>query len=296
LTNNCVYVSPEFASVWRTMGGREVFLTQETDDGFLAGMAGIIFGSRLMPRFQSMPDGLPGGVFSSLECTPEQRDDFFRSFVSWMRSSRMIRADINNPPDIFNMVPFGRQETMSHIIDLKGETYSPPRREVRKQIRAARRREARVTMMNDEKYLKRFYELVIATEKRHDQAPRYTPEFFAELLKVSINDKRIRWFIALVDEKIIGYHICFVAKTELMTWQYYSDKKFTRLKPGYLLLDNIINYALDNNLKTINMGYSPPGADSLVNFKERWGGREQKISYYTYFNPMGKLIYKWRSK
>jgi len=296
LTGNCVYASPAFAATWRTMGGREIFAVDETDGIMSAGMAGIIFGGRVLPRLQSMPDGLPGGVYFAPEYGPDDKRTFMKSIMSWIRSKRIIRADINKPLDAPDMNPFRHHRADTHIINLRGETYSPPRKEVRKQVRAAKRREARVTTMNDEKYLARFYDLVVATEQRHDQKPRYTPEFFAELLKVSLNDDRIEWFIALVDEKIIGYHICFVHKTGLMTWQYYSDKHFTRLKPGYLLLDYIINYALERNIKTIDMGYSPPDADSLIEYKERWGGRKESFSYYTYFSLAGKILYRWRSR
>ncbi|MEW5924060.1 MAG: GNAT family N-acetyltransferase [Candidatus Zixiibacteriota bacterium] len=296
LTGNCIYVSPEFASVWRTAGGREIFLVLESDGVMQAGIAGVIFGKKFLRRCQSMPDGLPGGVFFSSECGEEQRLEFCRLFESWLKSNRFLRADINKPSFETGLNFFDRHEGETHIIDLSHETYVPPRREVRKQIRAAKRREARVTMLNDEKYLKRFYELVIETEHRHNQEPRYSPEFFSRLLKISMHDDRILWFIALVDEKIIGYHICFVDKTQLMTWQFYSDKHFTRLKPGYLLLDYIINYALEHNIKSVNMGSSPPDAESLVDFKERWGGRKKTFSYYTYFSTIGRLLYRWRSR
>jgi len=294
LTGHCVYAAPEFAAIWRAMGGVEVFLVHESDGRFEAGLSGVIFGGGRLRRFQSMPDGLPGGMYFPPDSNLDDRESFAESVMAWIRRNRIIRADINNPAEDFGVPKFTRHETTTHIIDLKGETFAPPRREVRKQIRAARRREARITTMNDDKYLDRFYDLVIATEERHHQKPRYSREFFAGLLEASLHDERIKWFIALVDEKIIGYHICFVGANELMTWQYYSDKKFTRLKPGYLLLDYIINYALENNIKTINMGYSPPDAASLVDFKERWGGRKQTCRYYTYFSPLGRLLYRWR--
>ncbi|PKK84131.1 MAG: hypothetical protein CVT49_04865 [candidate division Zixibacteria bacterium HGW-Zixibacteria-1] len=296
LTGNCVYVSPGFASTWRALGGREIFLIFEENAAMRAGIAGVIFGGRFLRRFQSMPDGLPGGMFFSEECAQKQKPDFYKLFTSWIKSNGIIRADINSPDDEAGFESFDRHEAETHVIDLRQETYAPPRREVRKQIRAAKRREARVTMLNDEKYLKRFYELVIETESRHNQKPRYTPEFFSRLLKISMHDERVLWFIALVDEKIIGYHICFVNKTQLMTWQFYSDKRFTRLKLGYLLLDYIINYALERNIKSINMGSSPPDADSLIEFKERWGGRKKTSLYYTYFSTIGRLIYRWRAR
>ena len=296
LTGNCIYVSPEFASVWRTTGGREIFLVQESDGAIQAGIAGVVFGKKFLRRYQSMPDGLPGGAFFSPKCNQEHKSEFLRLFEAWLKSNRFIRADINLPPDENRFGIFEKHQGETHIIDLSHETYAPPRREVRKQIRAAKRREARVTMLNDEKYLKRFYELVIETESRHNQEPRYSPEFLSELLKLSIHDDRILWFIALVDEKIIGYHICFTDKNQLMTWQFYSDKRFSRLKPGYLLLDYIINYALEHNIKSVNMGASPPDADSLVDFKERWGGRKKTFEYYTYISLFGRPLYRWRSR
>ena len=61
LVKNSLYSSPEFARIWRTMNGREMFFMEDNNGEPAAGMTGIMFGRSFLSRFQSMPDGLYGG-------------------------------------------------------------------------------------------------------------------------------------------------------------------------------------------------------------------------------------------
>jgi len=294
LTRDSVYSSPEFARLWRTMNGRERFYICEPVDKPPAGMAGIVFGRGFLKRFQSMPEGFEGGPFFEKGCDNNFREQFKTEIIRKLKSELIIKADIHNPQEIEFDDVFEKTEYKRHLIHLHQKPHLPPRREVVKQIRAARKREARVTLFNDKKYLDEIFRLVIKTERRHNKEPRYSKQFFSELLKLSMKDKRILWVLAMFDDKIIGYYICFIDQTRLFTWQFYSDKKYSRLKPGYLLLDYIINFAQDNNIKSIDLGWSPPNALSLINYKERWGGVAESCTGYTYYNRLGKIIYRWK--
>lgn len=294
LTNDSIYVSPEFASAWNTKGGREVFIVEESSNGFAAGLAGITFGRGLLKRFQSMPDGLDGGPYFSDSCSDTMKADFVQSFIDWLKSIYAIRADIHNPRCEIKSKCLARRETFTHVITLSDKSYQPPDAKIREHIRTGKRRGAVVGNMDSIEYLNDFYRLVVATEKRHGETPWYPKAFFEKFYEISRRDNRILWLTVQSDSRIIGSRICIIDDSQLLFWQFYSDKEYSDLKPGYLLMDHIINFAVEKGINRLNLGSSPPDAKSLIDYKQRWGGVRSIVPYYTYFSGFGKLIYKWK--
>jgi len=294
IIKNSLYSSPEFVRIWRTMSGRDVFFLEENNGGLMAGMAGVMFGRSFLSRFQSMPDGLNGGPYYAENYTSAEKGEFIRSVLGWLKSKRVLRADIHNPSVEIDNKNFHRRDMVTQIIHLGNASFTPPDSKIREHIRTGKRRGAIVAIFDKFDYLDVFFELVEKTGRRHNAEPRYPKIWFRELLKLSINDDRILWLSVFGENKMIGSRICFIDRSQLLTWQYYSDKEYGHLKPGYLLLDYIINYAVENKIKTINLGSSPPGAESLRDYKKRWGGREVTLDYYTHYSRLGKLLYRRR--
>jgi len=56
-------------------------------------------------------------------------------------------------------------------------------------------------------------------------------------------------------------------------------------------MDYIINQALERKILSVNMGWSPPDAEQLIAYKERWGARKREYHGYTYYNRLGKITY-----
>ncbi len=294
ITKNSLYSSPEFVRIWRTMSGRDVFFLEENGGKLLAGMTGVMFGRSFSGRFQSMPDGLNGGPYFTEDYTSAKKGQFIQSVFNWLKSKRVLRADIHNPSVEIDNINFQRRDMITQIIHLGNESFTPPDSKIREHIRTGRRRGAIVAVFDKFDYLDGFFELVEKTSRRHDARPRYPKIWFRELLKLSIIDDRILWWAVFGENKMIGSRICFIDRSQLLTWQYYSDKEYGHLKPGYLLLDYIINYAVERKIKTINLGASPPEAESLRDYKKRWGGQERTLNYYTHYSRLGKLLYRRR--
>lgn len=291
LTGNSFYSSPQFVRLWRTINGHEIFFLDTATKNPVAGMAGVIFGSRFLRRFQSMPDGLSGGPYYSADCDEEGKNRFMNDVVSWLKSNSFIRADIHNSNFGGSIEAFRRNETKTHIIGLNENQFKAPSGKIGEHIRTGKRRGATVAILRDEKHLNDFFELAVKTGQRHGSKPRYPKRFFAELLKLSADENRMLWLAVFAENKMIGSRICFIDHRRLLTWQYYSDKKYSSLKPGYLLLDYIIDYAIDRDIETIDLGGTPADAKSLIEYKERWGGRIEINSYCTYFSRLGRIIY-----
>ncbi len=294
LTKNSLYSSLEFARIWRTMNGREIFFLEDNGGKPTAGMAGIMFGWSLLSRFQSMPDGLYGGPYFADDYPAEKKDRFIQSVFEWLRTQRVLRADIHNPSIEIDNRYFRREDMVTQIISLCDKSFTPPDSKIRKHIRTGKRRGAVVSVFDNFDYLEDFFKLVKKTGRRHSEKPRFPKEWFGELLKLSIDDDRILWLAVFAENKMIGSRICFIDQSQLLTWQYYSDKEYGHFKPGYLLLDHIIGLALKRKIGKINLGWSPPDAESLKDFKKRWGGEEKILNCYTYFSRLGKLLYSRR--
>jgi hypothetical protein len=294
LTSGSFFSSPGFIRIWRTAGGRDVFFLRENQDRPEAGLAGVIFGRGFLARFQSAPDGLYGGPFFAAGCPDSTRRDFLRVVCDWMKDKRILRADIHNPQEPLNMEPMSRVDTFCHTVRLSEHYLDTIPRKVRKHIDIGKRRGGIIARMDDLKYLDAFYDLVVATEKRHRQKPRYTYELFKALFELSLADDRIIWPIMLAGDRIVASRIGFIERSQIFSWQYFSDREHNSLKPNYLLMDSVINCAAARGTKILNLGWSPPEAASLIEFKESWGGQLTPVPNYIYMSRLGKIIYKWR--
>jgi hypothetical protein len=296
LSKNSFFSSTAFASLWRTKRGEPIYCV-DTDGGKMAaGIGGVLFGRSPVKRYDSMPDGFSGGPYFSEHCNKDYQRRFLLSLEDKLRSERVIRAAINNPPSMPESRIFKEKVFLAHILELTDANYLPPRKEVRKHIRGARERGGRVELFNNESDLELFYELAQKTKKRHNQKMAYPIEFFSQLLKVSSDCSNVLWLKVMLESKMIASQISFFEKGEATNWQFYYDKKYSYYKPGYLLLDYAINYSIEKGIKYFSMGSTPGNLSSLVDYKERWGGRERQYLDYQYFNWLGKFLYGWRNE
>ena len=277
------------------MHGREVFLLQESNGVAEAGMAGVVFGRGVLRRFQSMPDGLYGGPYFKPNLAPENKAEFLKHFYDWMKGGRLIRVDIHNPGENIELPGLRPFITECHVVDLTDDAFDPGKKVV-KHIRAGKRRESTIEKMQKVEHLAEFYELAVISEKRHGQKPRYRRGFFERLLELSRQDERILWLNLRAGEKLAGSRICFIEGNQILSWQFYMNHDYKELKPSHLLLDYVIDYARRCGMAELNLGWSPPEAVSLMDFKESWGGRRRAITNYRYFSRLGKLVYRWRRR
>ena len=296
LTDDLFYASLDFMSLWKSKGGQPIFFVDEEQDKFRAGIGGIIFGRFPIKRYDSMPDGFYGGPFYAEECDLEHQKNFISAFATFLKSKNIIRATVNKPGVDFTSDIFKNYTALTHVLELTGEEFIPPRREVKKHIRGSRERGGRVEIFNDETDLDRFYELAVLTKQRHRQKPAYPIDFFRQLLKISINNPKILWLKVMLEEKMIASQISFFDKETAFNWQFYYDKEYSFYKPGYLLLDYAINQAIKNNVKQFSMGSTPDDLASLVEYKERWGGVAVNHHNFTYYNWLGSILYGWRNR
>ncbi|MFH2037762.1 MAG: GNAT family N-acetyltransferase [Candidatus Zixiibacteriota bacterium] len=296
LSNHSVYSSPEFMAIWKPMGGRTIFIIDENDGKYRAGLAGLVFGNRFMRRFQSMPDGFKGGFYFANDTNEDERSEFVENVIDWFRSTNIIRADIHSPDYELKSKFFISRLTETHIIDLDNDIEKIIDPKISKHIRTGKKRGAEVGKLDCLEDINRFYRLVEMSERKHGGKPRYPKELFQELLGIAMNDDRIGWLAVRNEGQLIASRIFFIENDEIFFWQFYADPDSRSLKPAYLLNEYCLNWAIDNKFKIINLGWSPPLATGLKDYKEKWGGQKRPFHYYTFYGGLGKLLYQWREK
>jgi hypothetical protein len=249
LTDDWIYTNPEFAEVWRSLKGKPVFLVEEKENSFRAGMAGIMFGKSMFRRFQSMPDGLKGGPVYAEDITASEITQFINDICNWLKSMNVMRADIHFPQNEIDTPFFIRRENETHILHLDRAKIEQREKNLRKHISAAKKRDSEIVIPGDISNIDQYYRLSVLTAERHGSKPRYPKRLLEKLLQLSLTDEHLVWPVVEYKGQPIAFRICFVERNEMFTWQYYSDKNYSQLRPGYLLLDYLINFALEKNIK-----------------------------------------------
>ncbi len=294
LAEKSLFASPEFAACWQSRSLRPIFFALEDNNRILAGMSGVVSGGRLMPRFESMIDGLDGGVI-----TPENDETAANQLYNYafehFRRHRFFRASIHNPQWEISQPGFKKSTRLTHIIDL---TDADGRRDskIGEHVRTGQRRGAKVRIFDNPEWLKEFYTLVVLTARRHGTKPRYNHVVFERLYELSRVDKRIIWIGVFYDNKLIASRISFVLKSRIINWQSFSDREYGQFKASYLMMDYIIGKARSSGIGEVDLGSSPDDAEGLIDFKRRWGGREEIVPSYTYYSTPGAWYYRWKNR
>ena len=61
-------------------------------------------------------------------------------------------------------------------------------------------------------------------------------------------------------------------------------------------MNYIIEQADSRGCHIVDLGGSPEGAVGLIDFKKRWGGKEEFLKSFTKYNGLGKIYYKWKNR
>jgi lipid II:glycine glycyltransferase (peptidoglycan interpeptide bridge formation enzyme) len=178
----------------------------------------------------------------------------------------------------------------TNLIDISDPGWEPPDAKIRSEIRKAEREGIKVVRFEADKHFDTFIGLMEQTERRHDNKPRYSREFFAELAQLSQSDKRVYWAHVEVEGKASASHIYLIDGDMALNWQVYFDKEFSWLKPNQYILFDTANKCRERGVTRINLGASPGEADGLVSYKEKWGGVSYRYPCYHRSSMLGKMI------
>jgi len=135
------------------------------------------------------------------------------------------------------------------------------------------------------------YALYRETIRRRGGRLRYNLAYFRELLALSGESPRLRCFVARLDGAIVGFAAAALDGATACYLHAATDTHHRHLGVSDRLLEEIVEWALESGAVRCNLMSSPPASQSLVRFKEKWGGSTRLMpTYWTAFDLRGRLL------
>jgi hypothetical protein len=289
LTQATFIGSVDFAQVWRAIGGRDVYWLVEVNDRTVAAMAAVEFGGRVTRRMQCMPDGLYARpvLLERIDNANAVRSQL----LDKLGKAAYVRVIVNDFEGSFGEAPgFRAQDCETSLIDISAPDWQPPDKKLQSEIRKAEREGVTVEEFSLNRHMDMFLELMRHTESRHGRSPRYTDGFYRELARLAARDMRVRWRVVEYEGELAASHIYFVERDMLLHWQASYDKRFSHLKPNQLIMYTTARELARKGVRTLNLGSSPPEADGLVEYKEKWGGSTRRYRSLNRQSILGRMF------
>ena len=288
LCGHSFFSSKIFMNLWKTLGGRPLYWSVKEDDAIVGLYPGVEFGTGGLKRFQSMPDGLYGRLFLDGTVDFNEAARMLTDSIGAYGYTKIFLYDYYNQ---FSQLPDYTVESCSTIlVDISDKNWQPPDKKMQSEIRKAERENVRVDLFQKEKHFDKFLALMKQTEKRHNRQQKYPDIFFEKLADIAEEDKRVLWYWSESENVPVSSHINFIEDEMVVNWQVYFDKNYSHLKVNQKIIYDMAKKLQDCNLRILNLGGSPDTAESLVDYKLKYGGK--KYSYHALVKKslLGKII------
>ena len=125
------------------------------------------------------------------------------------------------------------------------------------------------------------YRLYEATIQRKQGSLRYTLAYFENLVRLSGSREDLRVIVSLKDGKIVAFNAVALDGTIGYYLHGGIDLCARDDRPGALLMYEAIRWARESGCESFNMLSSPVGQESLIQYKEKWGGTTREHRTYT---------------
>lgn len=288
-----IYASPAFVSLFETIGGRAVYFVAEETGIVVAAVPVIEFGSGVLARMQALPDGLFAPIWVSDE--EQSRAGSIRSeLVRQVMSMKYLRRYLTDYDNAFDMNDCEMTVQTTSVIDLAVSAelggWAPPDKTLRAEIAKSEREGVKVSVFEPAGQMQAFLKLMEQTESRHGRFPKYRPAFWDALGLLAEKERRIRWFCVEHEHELAASHIYFLDRGIAFNWQVFYDKKHSALKANQAITYRAANEFGCEGITALNLGISPPDAEGLKSYKEKWGGREYQYRIFKKTSWLGKFV------
>lgn len=150
----------------------------------------------------------------------------------------------------------------------------------RNQIRKTYKNNIKIQDIKTADELQKVLEIYSGLIKKHSISNPYPNELFYQLFKESQEKDNIIFKIAQKDDIILAYSIFLKNEDQIFYWLNASNNEYRKFNGTNAILNNIVEYAYDNNIHVVNLGAVPLGNDGLHHFKTRWSAIEKKYNRY----------------
>jgi len=163
---------------------------------------------------------------------------------------------------------------VTFVLDLtKGESELWRRldRKCRNAVRKARKSGVKIINIDFED-VGRYYRLHLLTESRRGSPPH--SEAFFRSVSEAFRQEGLRMTLALYDGKAIGGIMAFYFGKRIYWFNNVLDREYASLNSTNLLLWHLINWGIQNDFETLDLGQTRPEDMGTYRFKSGWNGRE----------------------
>jgi len=289
LTRLSLFASPRFASIWGAKRGHPVFWTAQQDTRTVAVLPGVEFGSGPLARFQAMPDGLPGRIVM-IDCDHSEQPEVVEAILSAVQRHGYAKVFVT---DFFSEYDHGhgmtREEQTAPLVDIAHDDWLPPDKTLVGELRKAEREGVVVQAFDVRRHLAPFIALLRDTERRLKIKARYPDPFYAALAELASTDNRVVWRIVEHEGTAVASHVYLVDGDTALYWIACLDKEHSFLKANQFMLYSQARAFAATGVVRLNLGQSPPEAESLHTFKDKWGARPYTYSRLTSQSLLGRI-------
>ena len=284
------FASTGFARLWRTVGGREVFWVTEYQGRPIAVMPGIEFGGWAFRRFQAMPDGCYASLII-LKPNLVSREEILSATWEGVHTHGYVKAYLTDYRHEFEY-PQNTEviETNTLLADISSPDWYPPDNRLVKQIKHAADLHLRIERFNPEKHRTGFHQLVTAAATRQGRQPKYPPAFYDALADLATKDERIHWVYLEHKGDPVASHVHLILGDTVLNWQLFLDRRFSTLRATQFMIFEIARQMSRRGVRYMNLGASPPDADGLIKFKQRWGGNDYNYRTLASRSGIGRFL------
>ncbi len=151
----------------------------------------------------------------------------------------------------------------------------------RRDVRKASRSGVAVMDAADEAHAAAIYDIYRATLQRHGGGLRYNPAYFEGLVRCAAASGDARVMLAMDGGDVAGF-LVVVRHGDTGFYLHGGMRlEFRHLRPSALLMHEAIEWSRLQGCSRFNMMSSPPGQESLVQYKEKWGAQTREHRTYT---------------
>lgn len=149
----------------------------------------------------------------------------------------------------------------------------------RNAVRRARRAGVRVKEVDSDD-MGQYYHLHLLTESRHGSPP-HSEAFFRSVFD-AFRREGLRMSFAVYGGKAIGGITAFYFGKKIYWFNNVLDREYASLNPTNLLLWHLIEWGIQNDFETLDLGQTRPEDKGIYHFKSGWSGREVPLENHVF--------------
>jgi CelD/BcsL family acetyltransferase involved in cellulose biosynthesis len=172
---------------------------------------------------------------------------------------------------------------LQHIIDLapNADFERTVHSSARRAIRKAEKEGVTVRESAGLADVRRFYELMVLTRRKHGLLPQPW-RFYKNIHRHVLSHGAGKLLLAEYGGEVVAGDLLLRFRDQLMYKFNASDPRFLHLRPNNLLLWEAMRSGAASGCRTLDLGRCEEENEGLRRFKLLWGSRETTLSYYHY--------------